>query len=67
MTNNNKTNLKPLSGNNSSVNHTNSSVNVWNSSVNDTNSSFISGNINMLPKAKVFAKYLPIMMNKKMM
>ena len=65
MTNNNKTNLKPLKGVNSSVNHTNSSVNVWNSSVNDTNSSFISGNINMLPKAKVFAKYLPIMMNKK--
>ncbi len=58
MTNNNKTNLKPLKGVNSSVNHTNSSVN-------NANSSFISGNINMLPKSGVFAKYLPITTYKK--
>lgn len=52
-------------GNNSSVNNTNSSVNVRNSSVNDANSSFISGNINMLPKSGIFAKYLPITTHKK--
>ena len=65
MTNNNKTNLKPLKGVNSSVNHPNSSVNVRNSSVNNANSSFISGNINMLPKSAIFAKYLPITTHKK--
>ena len=65
MANNNKTNLKFPSGNNSSVNHMNSSVNVRNSSVNDVNSSFISININMLADSKKIIKYLPVMTHKK--
>ena len=65
MANNNKTNPKFPSGNNSSVNHTNSSVNVRNSSVNDVNSSFISSNINMLADSKNIVKYLPVMTHKK--
>ena len=65
MTDNNETNLKFPSGNNSSVNHMNSSVNVRNSSVNDVNSSFISSNINMLAESEKIIKYLPVMKHKK--
>lgn len=65
MSNDNRINLKSLSGNNSSENHTNSSVNVRNSSVNDANSSFTGGNISMLPKSEIFAKYLPKMIHRK--
>lgn len=65
MTDNNKTNLKFPSGNNSSVNHMNSSVNDVNSSVNDVNSSFISSNLNLLAESEKIIKYLPVMKHKK--